>query len=77
LGLIGVYIRIRLEETPAFNRHAEEREAQDKAVPKAHFRRQLARHWRELLMSDGLVMIFNVTEYKALSNMPSYLSSTL
>lgn len=77
LGLIGLYIRMRLEETPAFKRQAEAREAQDKAVPKAHFRRQLARHWRALLLCVGLVLIFNVTDYMALSYLPSYLSSTL
>ncbi|KVE29342.1 MFS transporter [Burkholderia singularis] len=77
LGLIGLYIRTRLEETPAFKREAEAREAQDKAVPKTHFRRELMRHWRALLLCVGLVLIFNVTDYMALSYLPSYLSSTL
>ncbi|CAN0619790.1 membrane protein of unknown function [Burkholderia multivorans] len=77
LGLIGLYIRMKLEETPAFKRQAEAREAQDKAVPKARFRETLARNGRAMLLCVGLVLIFNVTDYMALSYLPSYLSSTL
>jgi MHS family proline/betaine transporter-like MFS transporter len=33
LGLVGLYIRMKLEETPAFKKQAEEREAEDKALP--------------------------------------------
>lgn len=77
LGLIGLYIRMKLEETPAFKRQAEAREAQDKAVPMARFRETLARNWRAMLLCVGLVLIFNVTDYMALSYLPSYLSSTL
>ncbi|KAF1024851.1 MAG: Proline/betaine transporter [Burkholderia plantarii] len=77
LGLIGLYIRMKLEETPAFKRQAELREAQDKAMPKVNFRATLARHWRAMLLCVGLVLIFNVTDYMALSYLPSYLSSTL
>ncbi|WDD93654.1 glycine betaine/L-proline transporter ProP [Burkholderia sp. FERM BP-3421] len=77
LGLIGLYIRMKLEETPAFKRQAEAREAQDKALPKTRFRETLLRNWRALLLCVGLVLIFNVTDYMALSYLPSYLSSTL
>ncbi|WP_049109980.1 MFS transporter, partial [Burkholderia cenocepacia] len=77
LGLIGLYIRMKLEETPAFKRQAEEREAQDKAVPKARFRETLLRNWRALLLCVGLVLIFNVTDYMVLSYLPSFMSSTL
>jgi MHS family proline/betaine transporter-like MFS transporter len=31
LGLVGLYIRMKLEETPAFKKQAEQREAEDKA----------------------------------------------
>ncbi|MBU9215553.1 glycine betaine/L-proline transporter ProP [Burkholderia gladioli] len=77
LGLIGLYIRMKLEETPAFKRQAELREVQDKAMPKVNFRETLGRHWRAMLLCVGLVLIFNVTDYMALSYLPSYLSSTL
>ncbi|MCQ0032398.1 proline/glycine betaine transporter ProP [Burkholderia glumae] len=77
LGLIGLYIRMKLEETPAFKRQAELREAQDKSMPKLKFTETLGRHWRAMLLCVGLVLIFNVTDYMALSYLPSYLSSTL
>ncbi|KVU55004.1 MFS transporter [Burkholderia ubonensis] len=77
LGLIGLYIRMKLEETPAFKRQAEAREAQDKAVPKARFRETLLANWRALLLCVGLVLIFNVTDYMVLSYLPSFMSSTL
>ena len=33
--------------------------------------------WKPLLLCVGLVLIFNVTDYMALSYLPSYLSATL
>jgi MHS family proline/betaine transporter-like MFS transporter len=77
LGLVGLYIRMKLEETPAFKKQAEEREAEDKALPKQSFRQLLAQQWKPLLLCVGLVLIFNVTDYMALSYLPSYLSATL
>lgn len=77
LGLVGLYIRMKLEETPAFKKQAEAREAEDKAAPKQSLRELLVKQWRPLLLCVGLVLIFNVTDYMALSYLPSYLSSTL
>ena len=77
LGLVGLYIRMKLEETPAFKREAEAREALDKAAPKQSFGKMLAAQWKPLLLCVGLVLIFNVTDYMALSYLPSYLSATL
>ncbi|WGS48624.1 glycine betaine/L-proline transporter ProP [Paraburkholderia sp. D15] len=77
LGLVGLYIRMKLEETPAFKKQAEQREAEDKALPKQSFGQLLAQQWKPLLLCVGLVLIFNVTDYMALSYLPSYLSATL
>jgi MFS transporter, MHS family, proline/betaine transporter len=77
LGLVGLFIRLKLEETPAFKKQAEEREAEEKAMPKQSFRELLMQQWKPLLLCVGLVLIFNVTDYMALSYLPSYLSSTL
>jgi MHS family proline/betaine transporter-like MFS transporter len=77
LGLVGLYIRMKLEETPAFKKQAEQREAEDKAVPKQSLRNLLMQQWKPLLLCVGLVLIFNVTDYMALSYLPSYLSATL
>jgi MHS family proline/betaine transporter-like MFS transporter len=77
LGLVGLYIRMKLEETPAFKKQAEAREAEDKVLPKQGLGDLLAKQWKPLLLCVGLVLIFNVTDYMALSYLPSYLSSTL
>ncbi|KVH35052.1 glycine betaine/L-proline transporter ProP [Burkholderia cepacia] len=77
LGLVGLYIRLKLEETPAFRKEAEAREADERARPKQRFATLLAEQWKPLLQCVGLVLIFNVTDYMALSYLPSYLSATL
>ena len=77
LGLMGLYIRLKLEETPAFKKEAELREAEEKAREKHTFAQLLAGQWKALLTCVGLVLIFNVTDYMALSYLPSYLSATL
>ncbi|SAK69875.1 general substrate transporter [Caballeronia arationis] len=77
LGLIGLYIRMKLEETPAFQREADKRESEAHATPKQQFRDTLMKQWKPMLQCIGLVLIFNVTDYMALSYLPSYLSATL
>jgi MFS transporter, MHS family, proline/betaine transporter len=77
LGLIGLYIRMKLEETPAFQKEAEKAEAASNETTKEQFRETLVQQWKPLLQCIGLVLIFNVTDYMALSYLPSYLSATL
>ncbi|NIF96786.1 glycine betaine/L-proline transporter ProP [Burkholderia sp. Ax-1720] len=77
LGLIGLYIRTRLEETPAFRKEAEHRERLERARPRQSIAALLAGQWRALLVCVGLVLIFNVTDYMALAYLPNYLSATL
>ncbi|XQA77871.1 glycine betaine/L-proline transporter ProP [Xanthomonas sacchari] len=75
LGLLGLYMRMKLEETPAFQAYAEEAEKREHDVPGlgALFRI----HWPQLLKCVGLVLVFNVTDYMLLTYMPSYLSVTM
>jgi MHS family proline/betaine transporter-like MFS transporter len=77
LGLIGLYIRMKLEETPAFQREADKREAEAHHAPKQTVREMLLEQWKPMVQCVGLVLIFNVTDYMALSYLPSYLSATL
>ncbi|MDR5806985.1 glycine betaine/L-proline transporter ProP [Caballeronia sp. LZ019] len=77
LGLIGLYIRMRLEETPVFKKEAEIREAHERARPKLSLRALLRQQFRPMIQCVGLVLIFNVTDYMALSYLPSFLSATL
>ncbi|MER6067505.1 glycine betaine/L-proline transporter ProP [Streptomyces sp. NPDC001817] len=74
MGIIGLYLRMRLEETPAFAAEVQKAEA---ARPKVPLREMVAGQWRALLLCMGLVLVFNVTDYMLLSYMPSYLTSEL
>ena len=76
LGLIGLYLRLKLEETPAFQALEESAEPQETHSHSAFFKR-LTKHWRELVICVGLVLVFNVTDYMLLSYMPTNLSSNL
>jgi MHS family proline/betaine transporter-like MFS transporter len=76
LGLLGLYMRMKLEETPAFKAHADAMEAQGDA-PRVGLKALLAVHGGQLLKCIGLVLVFNVTDYMLLTYMPSYLTVTL
>ncbi|SUB64496.1 Proline porter II [Plesiomonas shigelloides] len=79
LGVIGLYLRHALEETPAFQKHSEnlqQHSASDAPQPVSFA--EIARgHWRSLLSCVGLVIATNVTYYMLLTYMPSYLSHNL
>ncbi|WP_405831919.1 glycine betaine/L-proline transporter ProP [Streptomyces sp. NBC_01176] len=77
MGVIGLYLRMRLEETPAFAAELEKALKKEKDRPKVPLRVMLAGQWRALLLCVGLVLVFNVTDYMLLSYMPSYLTSEL
>jgi MFS transporter, MHS family, proline/betaine transporter len=73
LGIVGLYLRMKLEETPAFQKQQEaaaEREQQKTPLVKL-----FGEHWRALLVCIGLVLVFNVTDYMLLSYMPTYLTN--
>ena len=74
MGVIGLYLRTRLEETPAFAAEVEKAESDRPKVP---LREMVTGQWRALLLCVGLVLVFNVTDYMLLSYMPSYLTGEL
>ncbi|MGW7421998.1 glycine betaine/L-proline transporter ProP [Streptomyces sp. NPDC054813] len=74
MGIIGLYLRMRLEETPAF---AAEVEKAEQSRPKVPLREMITGQWKALLLCMALVLVFNVTDYMLLSYMPSYLTSEL
>jgi MHS family proline/betaine transporter-like MFS transporter len=81
LGLIGLYLRHALEETPAFQQHVDKMEKDDRNAiqnpPKTSFRQIVSQHWKSLLTCVGVVISTNVTYYMLLTYMPSYLSHNL
>ncbi|MFE1956944.1 MFS transporter [Streptomyces sp. NPDC059479] len=74
LGLIGLYLRLRLDETPAFQRLAPEAVT---TTVKGDLGRIFRQYWRTLILCVALVGAYNVTDYMLLSYMPTYLSDEL
>lgn len=75
LGLVGIYLRSKIEDTPVF------RELEAKAV-EAPVRviglgALVTGYWRPLLAMSGLVIALNVVNYTLLSYMPTYLERRL
>ena len=69
MGLIGMYLRSKMEDTPIFREEASAREHAD-----APLSRKLLRHyWKPMLVVGGLVVALNVVNYTLLSYMPTYL----
>ena len=81
LGIVGLYLRHALEETPAFQQHVDKLEQGDREGlqngPKVSFKDIATKHWKSLLTCIGLVIATNVTYYMLLTYMPSYLSHNL
>ncbi|APY88544.1 glycine betaine/L-proline transporter ProP [Streptomyces alfalfae] len=77
MGLIGLYLRMRLEETPAFAAELEKAHKDEQTRSKVRLRDMVTGQWKALLLCMGLVLVFNVTDYMLLSYMPSYLTSEL
>lgn len=71
LGLIGMYLRTRLDETPVFQDLDDAGESQDSA---GHGLIDLVRdYWRQILVMAGMVIALNVANYTLLTYMPTYL----
>jgi MHS family proline/betaine transporter-like MFS transporter len=78
LGIIGLYLRYRLEETPAFTQLTEQGDGQQGQQGLKRFFQAAARlGWRPVLVCMGLVIAFNVTNYMLTTVMPTYLTQTL
>ncbi|HEY4547573.1 MAG TPA: MFS transporter, partial [Pedomonas sp.] len=70
MGLTGMYLRSKIEDTPVFREAAAGQEHQ---VSHVSLRTLAARYWRPLLVVAGLVVALNVVNYTLLSYMPTYL----
>ncbi|MFC8969147.1 MFS transporter [Streptomyces sp. NPDC057094] len=78
LGVIGLYMRLKLEESPAFQQQLDEHDkslAQESAG--TEFKSIIKDHWRPLLICMGLVLLYNVTNYMVTGFLPTYQTETL
>jgi len=72
LGVVGLYIRLRLDDTPQF---AELSKAQQ--VAKSPLREAVCTAWRPILQVIGLMIIFNIGYYVVFTFLPTYFIKTL
>ena len=72
MGLIGRYVRTKLEDTPVFQELAK-----DEEVTQAPVRDMFRHHWATLLRACGAVLLNAVGFYMLLSYMPTYLSEEI
>ncbi|MFI8927849.1 glycine betaine/L-proline transporter ProP [Streptomyces sp. NPDC053474] len=84
LGLVGLYLRLRLDETPAFQKLTDEsyHPASDAASAvetsaKGDLARIFREYWRPLVLCVALVGAYNIAHYTLLSYMPTYLTDEL
>lgn len=75
LGLIGMYIRSKMEDTPAF-RELEEQEAKQQKVAGV-YKELFGKYLPQVLKVGGMVIALNVVNYTLLSYMPSYLETSI
>ncbi|PXY31347.1 MFS transporter [Prauserella muralis] len=72
LGLVGLYLRTRLEDTPVFREIAKQHK-----VAKSPLKELFARHWRSILHLIGLVILLNVGDWIMLAYVETYLKDVL
>lgn len=72
MGIFGLYLRLKLEDSPAFNQIQEAGE-----IAQAPLRETVTEHWRPMLLCIGIVVVLNVAYYTVLKYMPSYLTTRL
>ncbi|MFJ9352435.1 MFS transporter [Streptomyces sp. NPDC101237] len=78
LGVIGLYMRLKLEESPAFQQQLDDHEKSlAQASAGGELKNVVTRYWRPLLICMGLVLLYNVTNYMVTGFLPTYQTETL
>jgi MHS family proline/betaine transporter-like MFS transporter len=75
LGLIGLYLRSRMEDTPVFRDLQDNQEVELRAS--GALRDLLRAYWRPIIRLFGLVVALNIADYTLLTYMPTYMSDSL
>ena len=84
IGLVGLYLRLRLDETPAFQKledesvhRASEAASNVETTAKGDLAAVFREQWPTLILCICLVGAYNITDYMLLSYMPTYLSDEM
>ncbi|QUH06268.1 MFS transporter [Saccharopolyspora erythraea] len=75
IGVIGLYLRLKLEDTPAFRAVAAEAEGREENQTLKEIRKIFVTHWRAMVIAMGLVLVFNVVNYMLTTYMLEYIAS--
>lgn len=75
LGLIGLYLRSRLEDTPVYRDLQATGQTEHKAT--VALAKVITGHWRPILVMSGLVIALNVVDYTLLTYTPTYVQDQL
>ncbi|GAB2761599.1 MFS transporter [Amycolatopsis magusensis] len=72
LGLVGLYLRNKLEDTPVFQEIEK-----TKQVSKSPLKELFSKHWRSILHLIGLVILLNVGDWMMFGYIETYLKDVL
>jgi MHS family proline/betaine transporter-like MFS transporter len=70
LGLVAIFMRMRLEESPAYQGESQATETDDSS---RQYRRTIAQQWRPMLICAALVYTSNAADYMLTGYLPTYL----
>ncbi|MFR9728015.1 MFS transporter [Saccharopolyspora sp. MS10] len=77
LGITGIYLRLKLEDTPAFRQLMERSPALSTMSSRRALQIVLSRYRSAALVAAGVVVAWNVTNYVLTNYIPTYLTGTL
>jgi MHS family proline/betaine transporter-like MFS transporter len=72
-GLVALFMRLRLEESPAYQNSAGSAKGSDGKRGESQFRRTVLEQWRPMLICAGLVMASQSADYMLTGYLPTYL----
>lgn len=75
LGVVGVYLRSRLEDTPVFRELEQSGDTEPGTA--SQFKDLIGQYWPAVVQLVGLVVALNVVNYTLLTYMPTYLERTI
>ncbi|UMG94934.1 MFS transporter [Nocardioides sp. TF02-7] len=75
LGIVGLYLRSRMSDTPVFEEASATGSTEDETGQQFHD--LVAGYWKQILLLGGLVLALNVCNYTLLTYMPTYLDQRL
>jgi MHS family proline/betaine transporter-like MFS transporter len=72
LGLVALFMRLRLEESPAYRNSTEAAKGASGKDGQSQFRRTVLQQWRPMLICMGLVMASQTADYMLTGYLPTY-----